>query len=96
MRSGHAERVSTSLASTQINAGTVVWLNVRQHRRDTFRARIKKMALVVAACIEQLMFVIKGLITACPPHPKDRNAANCADILPFSSPVKQKLRKSRN
>jgi hypothetical protein len=89
MRSSQAERASTSLAATQINAGTVVWLNVRQHHRDTFSARIKKKALAMAAYMEQLIFVVECLITPRPSnttlHPKNRNVTNCAVVLPFRS-----------
>jgi hypothetical protein len=100
MRSSQAERASsTSLAPTQIHAGTVVWLNVRQSRRDTFSARIKKKALAIAACIEQAILLVECLITPCSSnttlYPKNRNVTNCADILPFNSSVKRKLPISR-
>jgi hypothetical protein len=94
MRSSHAEKASTSLGATQTNAGTVVWLSVRQSHRSTFSARIRKKALAIAARMEQLILVIECLMTACPSnktlHPKNRNVTNCANILPFSSLVKRK------
>jgi hypothetical protein len=94
MRSSQAEKASTSSAATQTNAGTIVWLRVRQLDRDAFSTRIKKKALAIAARMEQLILFIECLITPCPSnttrHPRNRNVISCSNILPFSSSVKRK------